>query len=188
MLVHDAPILGLRRLPQIHYRTTEPAIGRLAKAQLRLRGDAVTASPPRGQVILDLRAARTPRFTVRQRWRPVSALKPTSSTPVDRRYIPRSTRTRRGVPVESGMAYTAHRDNRHWSRAAPCIEIRPAEEQLASDTRLLGRDRSLSRKTTQAVAANAEILGSAPSIEPLVRSLGSGGDKPRRGAIRHQVG
>lgn len=86
------------------------------------------------------------------------------------------------------MAHTAHSDNRRRSGAAPRIEVRPAEEQLASDTRLLGRDRPLSRKTAQAIAADPKILGGAPSIEPLVRTRRSSGDKPRRDTIRYEVG
>jgi hypothetical protein len=44
MFVDDAAVLGLRRVPQIEHRSSEPRVRCLAGPQLRLRSDALTAA------------------------------------------------------------------------------------------------------------------------------------------------
>jgi hypothetical protein len=60
MLIHHAPVLGLRVLPQVENLTRKPAVGRVAEAQLRLRSDALPASALCGQVIADLPRSQDP--------------------------------------------------------------------------------------------------------------------------------
>ena len=66
-------------------------------------------------------------------------------------------------------------DQRRRPSTPPRVQIRPAEEQLATGAGLLGRDRSLSGQATKAVAVDAEVLGGTARVKPLV----GGGLLPR---------
>jgi hypothetical protein len=70
---------------------------------------------------------------------------------------------------------------------APRIQIRPAEEELAARTCLLGGDHALRSETTQAVAMDAEVLGCARRVQPLIRSIAAWFREESGDLRRHQI-
>src|SRR5947208_16169113 len=86
-----------------------------------------------------------------------------------------STRTRRGAGDESAIVAAPDAGQRCWPSTPPGVQIRPAEEQLATDACLLRRDCSLSSQATKAVAVDSEVLRGTARVKPLV----GGGLLPR---------
>src|SRR2546423_1554724 len=80
----------------------------------------------------------------------------------------RSTRTHLGAEDESVIVPAPDADHGCCPLTPPGVQVRPAEEQLATCACPLGRDRSLSGQTTNAVAVNSEVRGGTPRVEPIV--------------------
>jgi hypothetical protein len=85
------------------------------------------------------------------------------------------------------MMPVSHRNHGHRSRAAPFVQIRAAEVQLAPATRLLCRDCPLSSQPAQAVSADPEILGGTSRVEPLVPARLSTRHEARSDSFRNNV-
>src|SRR5579884_1599173 len=86
------------------------------------------------------------------------------------------------------MAATPQRLDRTPGVAAPSVEVRAPEEELAPDPRLLGRDGTLGSEPAQAVAADAEVLGGAAAVHPLICPLALRLGQPSCYAVGDELG
>jgi hypothetical protein len=68
------------------------------------------------------------------------------------------------------MATIPWRLDRATGRAAPVVQVRAAEVELAPDTSLLGRNGALGSEPADAVTADAEIQSRTAGVEPLLRA------------------
>ena len=164
MPVHDASVLHLRRVSEVEHRPVEPPIGSLAESQLGIGSDALPASPASREIVSKLAGREDPTLNGPPAKPTVFVFEADLEDPGRAAVYG----ARRGAGDESAIVPAPDADHRRRPSTPPDVQVRPAEEQLATGAWLLGRDRSLSGQATKAVAVDSEVLGGTTRVEPIV--------------------